>query len=231
MTTQRVPVRLLRLFTDRPYTHTGTHLRGALLGQFPDRELLHNRRADGVARLPEVRYVVDDGIASVVAVGAGRDELLEPFRQVQRLPVPDGEYRVLGSEIHDEPVDIGTVDDLRVYESITPWLALNQANHARYAETASPRDRRAMLDRILVGNLLVAFRQIGVEIPRTERVHARVTAAEERPIRVRDNTFLALRVTFAANVAWTSWLGLGKQVAKGFGRFGSADAMPRDISA
>lgn len=219
MTAHRVPLRVLRLYTEVPYTHTGTQLRGAVLRRYPDREYLHNRRSNGAARLPDIRYLVIDEVPTIVAVGEGRGELLDVYRTMDTLPVPGGAYRVTGSELEDAPVELGLVGQLVPYESATPWLGLNQRNHRAFAETRSETARHELLGRILVGNHLVAMRQLGVELGPTDRILLAVESARWREIDVRGITFLGFRLRLVSNLGWSPLIGVGKQVAKGFGRF------------
>ncbi len=216
---QVVPLKVLRLYCERPYTHTGTHLRGAILARFPDRELLHNRRQDGVHRLPDVRYVVHEQTPHVVTLSPGFEEALELYRGIERLPVPGDEYRVTGSELLTVPVEVGLADRLARYQSATPWLGLNQRNFGRYRAAESSDERRGLLERVVVGNLLVTLRQMGVELTPEQRLMVSVDQWRERTVRVRDQTFLGFYVRVVANLAWSHWIGIGKQAAKGFGRF------------
>lgn len=179
----------------------------------------HNRRSDGVARLPDVRFLIDDGIPTVVALGEGRDEVLDLYRQMIEIPVPGGRYCVTGTEVHDLPVQVGVIQQLAIYRSLTPWLGLNQANHRSFQDAEGPEEQRAVLEPILVGNLLVAHRQLGVELAPDERVMVAIRELASRPVEVRGQDFTAFKLGFTANVLWPSVLGLGKQVSKGSGRF------------
>lgn len=214
-----VPVRVLRLYTSRAFTHTGTHLRGAVINQFVDRELLHNRREDGVARLPEVRFVVHERIPHVVAIGQGRDEIFDLYRTMERIPVPGGSYRITSAELLDEPIDVGVRPKLFRYQSSTHWLGLNQKNHRAYVAAIDKEDRRELLQRVLIGNFLMALRQLGVNLTQEERILASIEDWKERTIEVRGNLFVGFHLQFTTNLLWSHWIGVGKQVAKGFGRF------------
>lgn len=214
-----VPVRVLRLYVDKPFTHTGTHLRGAFLHQFPDRELLHNRRADGVARLPDVRFVVRDKIPHVVALGSGRAEVLDLYRRITEIPVPGGKYRVSGPELLDEPIGVGVVPELNRYDSATPWLGLNQENFSKFNATSKGQDRRKLLQRILVGNFLVTLRQLEVNLGQEEKILISIEDWSKREIEVRGLKLTGFYLRFTTNLRWSPWLGVGKQSAKGFGLF------------
>ncbi len=210
-------LRILKLFTDHPYEHTGTQLRGALLARFPDRERLHNH-ADGPHRPAVVRFVVEEGAPCVVAFGPGRRELLDIYEQLETLPTRRRTYRITGRELHEAPLELALSDALHTYRSASPWLALNQSNHRRYLHASDPDARRQLLERILRGNFLTAAADMGHRFPAQPRVMVRIHRFESRPERISGQDFLAFRVVLTTNVRWSSWVGIGKMASKGFGR-------------
>lgn len=212
-----VPLRILRLYCDRPYTHTGAHLRGTILAALRDRDALHNHTP--TPRLPPVRYVVDDAVPHLVALGEGRDELLEVYREVHTLQAGEVVYTITGRELLDVPAALGVGPALRRYRTLTPWLALNQDNHREFDACADDTARAELLSRVLVGNFLVTLRQCAVDLPPDQRIMVLIDRWRARPIKVRDTRMLGFHVELVSNIVWSPWLGVGKQVAKGFGRF------------
>jgi hypothetical protein len=219
--TRPSPLTILRLYTDARYEHTGTHLRGAILGRFPDRELLHNHTER--PRLPPVRFVVEDGVPCVVAWGSGAAELLDLYGGLETLPTPHRTYEITGRELLQTPLDVGLVPEPRRYRSLSPWLALNQSNHEAWCANDAPPARRALLKRILTGNLLVTLSALGAHLSPAERLELQVETWRERPLRLRGTSYMGLEVTWEGNVNWSPWVGVGKQSAKGFGRFAAVE--------
>ena len=159
----------------------------------------------------------------VVAVGGGSRRAAGPVPRRRRV-APDGAYKVTGVELANRPVELGVVSSDVPYRSITPWLGLNQRNHGLFLAARSEGDRQDLLARVLVGNMLVSLGQLGVRLGDDERIVVSVNEVATREIRVRSQTFLGFRLRFRSNVLWSPLLGLGKQVAKGFGRFGRDDS-------
>lgn len=217
MTEDQAAVRVLKLFTDRPFTHTGSHLRGALLAQFPDRQRLHNHSSDGKPKPSEVRYLVREQVPCVIGLGKGRADLLDVYEAVTELTTPNRRYRVRGKELLERPLPIGPVAGLRTYSFSTPWLALNQQNHEKFRRARSPDEQRRLLEGILVGNVLTAARAAGVDFPREPRIEARIVRWSHRPIEVVGQELIGFRATLVTNLAWSPWVGLGKMASKGFG--------------
>jgi len=212
-------LRVLKLFTDAPFTHTGGHLRGSLNRAFPDRPRLHNHPPDGRPRPSVVRFVVHDHVACVVAAGPGREDALELYEQVREITAPNRTYRIIGRELIEAPLDLGPIDGLITHRFITPWLALNQENHRRFEGMSHDAERCDLLERIFRGNVLTAADAVGLRLPERPRVLARVESYRARPIRVGAQRLLGFDAVVTTNLRWTHWLGVGKQASKGFGRF------------
>jgi hypothetical protein len=211
-------LRVLKLYTDQPFTHTGSHLRGSLLSQFPDRERMHNHPSQGETyRSSEIRYVVRDQVPAVVGAGEGRHDLLDLYFEVREIVTPNQVYRVTGKDMLEGPLDIEVTPGLHRYRFATPWLALNQQNHQRFDAARDDDERRRLLETIAVGNFLTAATAVGVILPLSPRVKVEIHHWSSRPIHVRDQSMLSFRGNFSTNLVWNPWVGIGKMVSKGFG--------------
>lgn len=217
MTPERSALRILKIYTDEPFTHTGAHLRGALLARFPDRPRLHNHHPDGRPRPAVIRYVVDQGVPCVVATGPGRAELLALYDGLDILKAPGRGYRVTGLELIERPLEIGPTHALFLYRFATPWLALNQDNHSRFGALRKEQERRALLERVLVGNFLSAADAFGVRFAPEPRVMVRLSDIRSKHIRVAGRALLGFRAELTTNLRWSRWIGVGKMTSKGFG--------------
>lgn len=212
-----VEVRTLHLHLDRRFAGGGDALRLAITGALPDRSELHghDESTGGVLyRLPPVRFLVRRGLPVLIGLGSGRTVLEEIFRT----PPPsvrcgDRSYAVLGVELEDVVESLGAALEPIQYRFVTPWLALNQENHARY-QFAQAREREELLSRILVGNTLAGAKGVGyfVEL----RLQARTRL---RPVRARlkNLEMIGFLGRMEINFAYPRWWGLGKSVALGFG--------------
>ncbi len=211
-------LRVLKLYTDQPFTHTGSHLRGSLLSQFPDRDRMHNHPDRGETYRPsEIRYVVRDQVPCVVGAGEGRSDLLDLYSEVREIVTPSRVYRVTGKEMLERPLDITPTAEPVRYRFASPWLALNQRNHQRFDSAGSAEERRRLLEKVAAGNFLTAARAVGLTLPPAPRVRVELGRWSAKPIRIRDQTMLGFKGIFAVNLVWNPWIGIGKMVSKGFG--------------
>lgn len=211
-----VSIETLRLYTAPRYRHTGTHVRGAVLAAYPDRELLHNHLAP--ARIPTVRFHAEGGNALVFAYGAEAREVLDELAQgLRKLPTPHLDYEVTAAERGLLSAEVAVGGCYR-YQSTSPWLALNQENHRRYL-AADAEGRRRLLGRILVGNVLTTLGSLGIRLTPEERLVLEVEEWREESVELGGTRYLGFDVLWQGNLRWVPWLGIGKQCAKGFGLF------------
>lgn len=210
-------LRVLKLYTDVPFTHTGSHLRGFLIKEFPNNARMHNHPADGRPRPSEVRYVVREKVPCIVGISQGRPDLLQVYEKVREIEVPGRCYRVSGKELVEKPLEVKLTDGLEMYRFATPWIALNQENHRAFHEEADVAARRGILEKIVTGNFLTACRAAGLTLPSSPRIEVKVVRWSEREIEVAGKSFIGFRATLVTNLLWDPWLGIGKMASKGFG--------------
>lgn len=212
---KRIHIRRLELYTDRFFKHSGADLRRAITAQVPDVETLHNHTDGGRYRSPPVRYAVCDGRPSIVGLGDGVSVVEDLYRSVRSLRVYHENYDISGKELFDTSERLRLSETRSVYRSLRPWVALNQANMKKYKDAHDEYEREAVLERVLVGNLLSLAKSMDYRVP--GRVEA--TIIRHRPSRLvhKKTKLLGFRVLFSTNMIVPEWLGIGKLVSKGFG--------------
>jgi hypothetical protein len=196
--------------------------RGAVAQRFPDEIAFHGH--DGtrtVARYPEVQYRWHEGAPCLFALG-------ETAGRVMAHPWPGAMVRLGDRELRVAQVDWSALAMTRSlsrrlvrYAFRAPWIALNQQNHARY-RALPVAERRAELDRILVGNLLTMSQGLGWFFEPDETVYAAADVSNEVPCVVKGTSLLGFEGTFVTNVELPDHLALGRSVSHGFGWFSRA---------
>lgn len=193
--------------------------RGAIASRFPDDPDFHGHVSGGVLRrYPPVQYRATRRGLCVLALGESAERLIEHPWAGTRLRIGPGEAEVV--EVCWEPVggEIGAAERLLRYRFVSPWIALNQENHASWV-AMDEAERRYELDRILIGNLLSLASGIGVRIE--GQIYA--AAAPEGgsvPCRVKGVLLRGFRGGFVTNLELPDHLALGKSVSLGYGWFG-----------
>lgn len=191
--------------------------RGAVAQRFPGDVAFHGHDgARTVARYPEVQYRWHDGSPQLFALG-------DAAQRVMAHPWPGATLRLGDQELRVAQVDWSSLALTRAfsrrlvrYEFRAPWIALNQQNHARFKDLARG-ERRAELDRILVGNILTMSQGLGWYFDDT--VYAAVEVSREVPCVVKDTGLVGFEGTFVTNLDLPDHLALGRSVSHGFGWF------------
>ena len=110
---------------------------------------------------------------------------------------------------------LGEADTAISYRFRTPWLGLNQENHARYEVGPDLDAQRALLERTLVGNCLSLAKGLG------HWVQARVAADCRglRPVQagLKGVAMVGFIGSFRVNFHIPRHAGIGKSVSRGFG--------------
>lgn len=212
---------LIRLQFDKPVEMTriqGKSIRGAIAGQFLEERLLHHHREDGSVeyRYPLVQYKRLGRECIIVGLGCGA-ELVAGLPMVQEEFVLEGmPYRLLSRDMMVRHVEVRVGERPVSYSFRTPWLALNEANYARY-QASSPDDRKSLLDRILIGNILSMSKGLGYVVTEEIKISRLDAFPVRTPVRLKGVEMTGFKGTFAVNFELPDLIGLGKSVSRGFG--------------
>lgn len=199
-------------------TRDGHRLRGYFGDLFREHSpILHNHYEDGSLRYgyPLVQYKILHGKPTLVGLWEGAELLAKLFTKIHELNLAGEKIAVMNKNIHYEQALTGLSEDLYQYKFENLWMALNLENHRDYMKF-SAAERKAQLKRVLISQILVFFKDIGLWLKPEERIVAHVKVTE-REAQFKNQTMLAFSGTFTANVLLPEGLGLGKQVARGFG--------------
>lgn len=182
---------------------------------FPDNDLFHQH--DGkrlLYRYPRIHYRWDNGHGVLVGFGDGAAPLADLFREDIHLTLGTRDVRVAEARIAFRRITIQSAPRLRRYRFRTPWLALNQENHAAY-RSASPTEKRDLLDRMAVANLLAACKGLGHHID--HQLYAAFQTKRRRACRYKDQTLTGFTGTLLCNLDLPDGLAIGRAVSHGYG--------------
>lgn len=213
----QVKTLLLRFTCDVPVRGSADKVRGFFANKFGEHILFHQHLDAGklVYRTPLIQYKVIDGQPLVVGINQGADILQKIFEKVEYLKIGQDEYGVREKEIILRRDDFGTAESPIPYHFLTPWLALNEKNYELYRRMGSWQERKPLLERILIGNILSLSKSLGYTV--SEWIEAEIMEMEEIPTRLKGIPMLGFLGTFSLNFRIPDYWGIGKSVSKGFG--------------
>lgn len=191
-------------------------LRGYFGNLFREKsELLHNHLEGGEFKYdyPKVQYKVIDNTPTLVGIADGADLLPELFLKIHELNIDGKVYPVHQKNIEARQVEPGETIAPKSYRFESLWMGLNQKNHAKYSD-ANLLEKEKLLERILVGNCLSFFKSLNIFIDK--KLEARGSFIE-KSTRFKNNKMIAFEGMFEINAELPDYIGLGKQVSRGFG--------------
>ncbi len=206
----------VRIFTDKPVRKTPYQVKGVMMNQFPDEEIVP--MLDGSYRqkflYPRVQVKILNEQIYIVGINEGVDSIKAIAQKMDFLDFGNITFQVLDNEIEEHVNRFQPVSKLIRYRFVTPWVALNQTtgNRYRYLNNA---DRVNFLNRLLGQNIVFMAREMGMELE--ENIFTKVTLSSLFPRQVDENNWGAFDGEFRANFVLPNYLGIGNGITRGYG--------------
>lgn len=200
-------------------TRDAHKLRGYFGNLFKEHSpLLHNHYEDGQLRYkyPMIQYKVLDNKPTLIGIEKGAELLPQLFLKINELNIGGLSYSIHTKNIEACHENVGFSQELISYQFKTLWMALNQKNHKEYLELKTQKEKNQLLNRMIVGNILGFFSNLGLQLEASERLMAKADVFE-KSTQFKQNTMVAFTGKFIVNALLPNDIGLGKSVSRGFG--------------
>lgn len=205
----------LTLKTDNKIRSGANKLRGYVGNEFKDYPLLHNHYSNDKSLLtyPMVQYKIINGDAVILGIDDGADLIRDITPNINELKLNE-KYNIVEKLLNEKKVDIKPSSKEKHYKFITPWLGLNQINYKKYFALKDWREKKELLNKILVGNLLSMSKGLGIIV--NKRLYAK-THFEIKQVKYKSIVMNAFVGEFKVHYDIPDYFGLGKGVSHGFG--------------
>ncbi|MBI5229435.1 hypothetical protein HY991_04950 [Candidatus Micrarchaeota archaeon] len=190
---------------------TASQLRGFVGYLFLDDGEFHHHMTDAY-HYPLIQYKTVKGQPIILGIGPYADKLLNKISGLDSVVTPGKVTKIKTIDLRTFSHALDT--ELHTYEFITPWIALNRRNYEAY-QNANAENRKRLLEKILIGNVLSSLKGLGIFLKR--RVEVYLSEFSTVPVTAHGNTFQAINAKFVLNLGLPEYMGLGKSVSKGFG--------------
>jgi hypothetical protein len=205
----------LTLHSDAPMQGEASKLRGFFATSFNEYALLHQHVADKlIYKYPLIQYKMLEGSPLVLGIEEGAEVLKQIYDKFDEIRIGESKYSIMERGIALKLEEFGCTQEIISYRFVTPWLGLSQDNHQRYINL-DREDRRVLLRRILVGNLLSASK--GLDYTALEHIRLEIGSTHERMCNLKGVNVIGFDCEFMANFSIPDYMGLGKSVSRGFG--------------
>ncbi|ABK14432.1 hypothetical protein Mthe_0642 [Methanothrix thermoacetophila PT] len=218
----------LRLRSDSHVKEDAAKLRGFFATSFNDQMLLHHHFTDRlIYRYPLIQYKIIQGVPVILGINEGADVLRDVYDKFGEIRLGDRSYSVVERHICLRRERFGCAGELHAYRFVTPWLALNQENYMRYADAASWYERKEILRKILVGNILSAAKGLGYTVD--EQIRLELGRVRDEICILKGVMVTGIKCEFLTNFHIPDLMGLGKSVSRGFGAVGALEGRRRKL--
>ena len=205
----------LTLHSDAPMRGDAAKLRGFFATSFNDYALLHQHVTDKlIYRYPLIQYKMLDGNPLVLGINDGADVLKEIYDKFDEIKLGESNYTLMERGVTVKSEEFGCTEEILSYSFAMPWLALSQENYDKYV-AASEEERRDLLRRILVGNILSASKGLGYVAK--EHIRLDLGRMKDEICMLKGTKVTGFRGEFTTCFAIPDHMGLGKSVSRGFG--------------
>ena len=195
-------------------------LRGYIGWKFKEFDKVHNHDAEtgkDIYRYPLYQFKLIEGKPAVICVTVeAAMPISEMFMEMTSIKIDGVDIPIHEKNLLISKTVAGYSEKPIAYRFGSPWIGLNQRNYAEYAKTVSLGEKRSVLNRALVGNILSLAKGLGVWLNKNETIRAD-TALSEKPVKLKDNAMMGFTGEFEVNFHIPEYLGIGKSVSRGFG--------------
>ena len=194
-------------------------VRGAVASKFPGYTLLHHHinKNQLLYLYPKIQYKIVNHTTLIIGINEGIDVLKRIYSDIGELKINGLKGHSIRSEVQidisDEP--FGGLKENINYEFVSLWLALNEKNYQKYQMLGTWSERKSMLEKILVGNILSMSKGLGYTVP--AQIEANIIEMKEVTTKLKGTPMLGFLGTFSVNFEIPDYWGIGKSVSRGFG--------------
>ena len=191
--------------------------RGYLAKLYPKYTLLHNHLENGKFRYgyPQIQFKTIKKIPTIIGISEGLKILKMVFMDVEELNI-DGRHQKIWEKsikVREEP--FGQTEDYYSYQFLSHWMALKEENFETYKQLNSI-ERQVFLKHLIRENLKTISKGFQYRIPDIDSVKVE-GYFKSRIMNFKNVQMLCFKGEFTVNFIIPDYLGIGKQVARGYG--------------
>lgn len=179
--------------------------------------LFHNHIDQGfLYGYPVIQYKIIGANAAMVCVNEGSEEIIKFFQKTNwKMRI---NQRIVSTQVKSISYTYFDCElsDLKYVYCINDWFALNETNFEVFKNFDSDDDKRLLLQRILVGNILSFAKAIRWTVEGEIKIEIR-PITRIQPFQFKGQQMVGFDAIFSTNALLPDYIGLGKLAARGFG--------------
>lgn len=213
-------IQILKLFIEidgRLPTSAAEKIRGYLGKLFWDNSYAHQHDSAGslIYRYPRVQYKTLDGECLLISFDEGREITAKVFNDITSVNIAGDFKEIISKGMENYSSPFGILDKHLHYSFLMPWLALNEKNYDIYRKLKSWTDKKRLLEKVLIGNIISMSKSLGYTVPGP--IEAEMHHLKEVTTSLKGTPMLGFLGSFSINFDIPDYWGIGKSVSRGFG--------------
>lgn len=193
--------------------------RGAIIEKVKRSHILfhhHVGEKSVLYQYPLIQYKSIKNKPSIVSLGEGAHELHRLMNQPNlSISIHNKLIKLEVEEIQMKRFELKIKPKLISY-CISNWLGLNEHNFKRFKSIPNDLEKVALLERILIGNILAFAKGVEWQIEQEIKLEI-MEVTQQRIIRFKGKPLVAFNLIFRSNTVLPDFLGLGKSTSHGYG--------------
>lgn len=207
---------ILTMQSERTINENASKLRGFFATEFNNYILLHQHNGGNfIYKYPLIQYKIINKVPIILSIKEGIDVMKNIYNKYHRINLAGNIYEIMEKVINVKEEEIGIQNISLDYSFLTPWLALNEENYERYKKLQTRQERKELLKKILVGNIISMSKSLGYTVP--EIIKADIINFRRIRTSLKGTPMLGFLGTFKVNFEIPDYWGIGKSVSRGFG--------------
>lgn len=194
--------------------------RGYVGNVFAEHDLIHNHDKETgrhIYRYPLIQFKIIDKVPCIIALTEKAVQVFtEIFMGLDEIDIEGKKIPVNETDFKIEAVDFGFSKETYMYEFLSPWMALNQKNYAAYKKFNALEEKKALLKRILTGNILSMAKYLGCHLEPDQRIQSDLNFKQIKTT-LKGKSMLGFEGVFKTNFHLPDYSALGKSVSRGYG--------------
>ena len=191
--------------------------RGYLAKQYPKYSLIHNHLENGKLRYgyPLIQFKTIRKIPTIIGLLEGLDILKMVFMDVEEININGRHQKIWEKSIKMREEPFGQTEEYYSYRFLSHWMALKEENYETYKQLYSI-EKQVFLKHLIRENLKTVSKGFQYHIPDIDSVKVE-GYFKSRIMNFKNVKMLCFTGEFTVNFIIPDYLGIGKQVARGYG--------------
>ena len=213
---KKLKMLVLTFNADKRIEEDASKLRGYIGNKFSQYPILHHHLTGekSLYTYPKVQYKIIDGNAVLVGINEGADVLKEISGEIEMFTLDKNLYKVKSIQMNQMNAELGECRENHYYKFLTSWIGLNPENYKKYKMMHELKERKLLLNNILVGNILSMCKGFDFVVSKNLYVHSLLN---EEKTSYKAVPMIGFTGEFKINFIIPDFLGIGKGVSQGFG--------------